>query len=64
MSTKMLRGLEHLCCEVRLGTGAVHSREVSEKTSEHLPVPKSTRELNRDFLQGQVVIGHAGMTSD
>jgi len=62
---KMIRGLEHLCCEKRLrelGLFSPRKRKLRGDliaAFQHLKGP--TRKLKRDFLQGQVVIGQGIM---
>lgn len=61
----LIRELEHLTCADRLSVGVVQSAE--EKTSERpnstfMLLKEVTREMERNFLQGPVVIGEGGMT--
>lgn len=54
--SKEYLGLEHLCYGDKLGELGLFSLDKA------LPVPKgATRELERDFLHRQVVIGQGGM---
>ena len=59
MTTKMIRGLEHLSYEDRLRLGIVPPGEEKplRRPYSSLPVPKGTLQESwkRDFLQGHVV---------
>jgi len=63
--TKMIRGMQHLCCEDRLRELG-HSAWGREGCRETLQRPANTgngpaKELGRDFLQGHVVTGRGVM---
>lgn len=63
---KMITGLKQVLCEGRLRQRGLFSVEkaVERSYSGFQCLRGPTRELDRDILQGHVVIGHGGMTSN